>query len=345
MPKPEVRDGWALVRLDDVRGVRAPTCTTTVRTPRRLVTAHDKAAGHEAVGVVEEVGRGVEGLAAGTRVVVYQHYGCGRCEYCRIGEPMFCPHRQTLGNHVDGADAEYLAVPAYICQPLPEGISDEIGTLISCSFGTAVSGVRKLGLNAGDTVVVFGLGPVGCCAVVAAGDGVDVVAVDPVPERRQLAERLGAAATVDSTSSDTQAVVRELTGGHGAEASLDSSGNPRALSEALGVLKPHGRMVVLAATIPWTVDPGKVRRGAHQLIGSWVYGLGEFDAVARLAREEGRRARADRDPALRRGGGRRGIPGRRWRHRGQGRDRLDALSGGSPAGDVACHRRGLLLRA
>ncbi len=282
VPKPEVRDGWALVRL-----TMSAVCGTDLHhyraDPEEVGDRAHKAAGHEAVGVVEEVGRGVEGLAAGTRVVVYQHYGCGRCEYCRIGEPMFCPHRQTLGNHVDGADAEYLAVPAYICQPLPEGISDEIGTLISCSFGTAVSGVRKLGLNAGDTVVVFGLGPVGCCAVVAAGDGVDVVAVDPVPERRQLAERLGAAATVDSTSSDTQAVVRELTGGHGAEASLDSSGNPRALSEALGVLKPHGRMVVLAATIPWTVDPGKVRRGAHQLIGSWVYGLGEFDAVARLA--------------------------------------------------------------
>jgi threonine dehydrogenase-like Zn-dependent dehydrogenase len=282
VPKPEVRDGWALVRL-----TMSAVCGTDLHhyraDPEEVGDRAHKAAGHEAVGVVEEVGRGVEGLAAGTRVVVYQHYGCGRCEYCRIGEPMFCPHRQTLGNHVDGADAEYLAVPAYICQPLPEGISDEIGTLISCSFGTAVSGVRKLGLNAGDTVVVFGLGPVGCCAVVAAGDGVDVVAVDPVPERRQLAERLGAAATVDSTSSDMQAVVRELTGGHGAEASLDSSGNPRALSEALGVLKPHGRMVVLAATIPWTVDPGKVRRGAHQLIGSWVYGLGEFDAVARLA--------------------------------------------------------------
>ena len=282
VPKPEVRDGWALVRL-----TMSAVCGTDLHhyraDPEEVGDRAHKAAGHEAVGVVEEVGRGVEGLAAGTRVVVYQHYGCGRCEYCRIGEPMFCPHRQTLGNHVDGADAEYLAVPAYICQPLPEGISDEIGTLISCSFGTAVSGVRKLGLNAGDTVVVFGLGPVGCCAVVAAGDGVDVVAVDPVPERRQLAERLGAAATVDSTSSDTQAVVRELTGGRGAEASLDSSGNPRALSEALGVLKPHGRMVVLAATIPWTVDPGKVRRGAHQLIGSWVYGLGEFDAVARLA--------------------------------------------------------------
>ena len=285
VPKPEVRDGWALVRL-----TMSAVCGSDLHHYRMdAAEVGDRAhqiAGHEAVGVVEEVGRGVDGLAPGARVVVYQHYGCGRCEYCRIGEPMFCPQRQTLGNHVDGADAEYLAVPAGICLPVPEGVSDEVGALIACSFGTAVSGVRKLGLNAGDTVVVFGLGPVGCCAVVAAGGGADVVAVDPVPERRQLAERLGASLTIDPTSANTRSAVLDFTRGRAAEASIDTSGNPRALSEALDVLKPNGTMVVLAATTPWTVDPGKVRRGAHRLIGSWVYGLGEYDAVARLAEKE-----------------------------------------------------------
>ena len=282
VPKPEVRDGWAQVRL-----TMSAVCGSDLHHYRMdAAEVGDRAnqiAGHEAVGVVEDVGRGVEGLPPGTRVVVYQHYGCGRCDYCRIGEPMFCPQRQTLGNHVDGADAEYLAVPAGICLPLPEDVSDEIGTLIACSFGTAVSGVTKLGLTPGDTVVVFGLGPVGCCAVVAASGGVDVVAVDPLPERRQLAESLGASLVIDPTSSNTKSAVLDLTGGRGAEASIDSSGNPRALAEALDVLRPNGRMVMLAATSPWTVDPGKVRRGAHRLIGSWVYGLGEYGAVARLA--------------------------------------------------------------
>jgi threonine dehydrogenase-like Zn-dependent dehydrogenase len=199
---------------------------------------------------------------------------------------MFCPQRQTLGNHVDGADAEYIAVPASICQPLPDSVSDEIGALIACAFGTAVSGVRKLGLNEGDTLVVFGLGPVGCCAVVAAGGGADVVAVDPVPERRALAESLGASLTIDPTSTGTKSAVLEFTGGRGAEASLDSSGNPRALAEALDVLKPNGKMVVLAATSPWSLDPGQVRRGAHSVIGSWVYGLGEFDAIVHLAEKK-----------------------------------------------------------
>jgi threonine dehydrogenase-like Zn-dependent dehydrogenase len=285
VPKPEVRDGWALVRL-----TMSAVCGSDLHHYRMIAAeVGDRAnqiAGHEAVGIVEDVGRGVEGLVPGMRVVVYQHYGCGRCEYCRIGEPMFCPERQTLGNHVDGADAEYLAVPAGICLPLPESVSDEVGALIACSFGTAVSGVRKLGLNAGDTVVVFGLGPVGCCAVVAASGGADVVAVDPVPERRHLAESLGAALTIDPTSSNTKSAVLDFTRGRGAEASVDSSGNPRALSDALDVLKPNGSMVVLAATTPWTVDPGKVRRGAHRLIGSWVYGLGEYDAAARLAEKK-----------------------------------------------------------
>lgn len=282
LPKPEVRPGWALVKIS-----MSAVCGSDLHHYRMdAAEVGDRAtriAGHEAVGIVEEVGQGVEGLSPGARVVVYQHAGCGRCAYCRIGEPMFCPHRQTLGNHIDGADAEYLLVPADICQPLPETVSDEVGTLISCSFGTAVSGVRKLGLDAGDTVVVFGLGPVGCCAVVAASGGAQVVAVDPSPARRALAESLGASLTIDPTAVSTKAEVLAYTGGRGAEASLDSSGSPRALSEALDVLRPNGSLTVLAATTPWTLDPGKVRRGAHTIRGSWVYGQGEYDAIVRLA--------------------------------------------------------------
>jgi threonine dehydrogenase-like Zn-dependent dehydrogenase len=282
VPKPQVRPGWALVKLS-----MSAVCGSDLH-HYRMAAAEigDRAtriAGHEAVGVVEDVGPDVEGLSPGTRVVVYQHAGCGRCEYCRIGEPMFCPNRQTLGNHIDGANAEYLVVPADICQPLPETVSDEVGTLISCSFGTAVSGVRKLGLDAGDTIVIFGLGPVGCCAVVAASGGAQVIAVDPSPARRKLAESLGASLTIDPTATSTKAEVLAYTRGRGAEASLDSSGNARALSEALDVLKPNGKMTVLAATTPWTVDPGKIRRGAHTIHGSWVYGQGEYDAIVRLA--------------------------------------------------------------
>lgn len=283
LPQPEPRDGWAVVR-----STMSAVCGSDLHIYRQTVEKvgerSNRVAGHEAVGVVEEVGPGVEGLAPGTRVVVYQHYGCGRCGYCRMGEPMFCPDRRTLGNHVDGADAEIVTAPAAICLPLPDGLSDEVGTLMACNFGTAFSGIRKLRLDGGDVVVVFGLGPVGCCAVVvAASDGADVVAVDPVKGRRNLAESLGAAWTIDPTASDTKTAVMEITQGRGAEASVDCSGNPRAQSEALDVLRPKGRMLVLAATAPWTFDPAQLWRKGLTLHGSWVYELGEYEGVARLA--------------------------------------------------------------
>ena len=286
LPRPEPRSGWAVVR-----STMSAVCGSDLHNYRqaaeKLGDRANRVAGHEAVGVVEEVGPGAGYPAPGGRVVVYQHYGCGRCAYCRTGEPMFCPERRTLGNHVDGADAEFVAAPASTCLPLSDALSDEVGALMACNFGTAFSGIRKLGLDGGDVVAVFGLGPVGCCAVVvAASDGAQVVAVDPVKSRRDLAESLGAARTVDPTALDTKAEVAEMTRGRGAEASVDCSGNPRAQSEALDVLRPEGKMLVLAATAPWTFDPSQLWRRGLTVFGSWVYGLGEYEAMARLAEKE-----------------------------------------------------------
>ena len=286
LPKPELRDGWAVVR-----STMSAVCGSDLHIYRQgaaqVEDRSNRVAGHEAVGIVEEVGSGAEDLSPGTRVVVYQHYGCGRCRYCRFGEPMFCPDRRTLGNHVDGADAEIVTAPASICLPLPDSLSDEVGALVACNFGTAFSGIRKLRLDPEDVVVVFGLGPVGCCAVlVAASYGANVVAVDPAESRRDLAEGMGATWTVDPTASDTKATILELTQEWGAEASVDCSGNPRAQSEALDVLRPKGKMLVLAATAPWTLEPAQLWRRGLTLVGSWVYELGEYEGIVRLAEKK-----------------------------------------------------------
>ncbi len=285
LPQPEARAGWAVVR-----STMSAVCGSDLHVYRQgadqVGDRSERVAGHEAVGIVEQVGSGEEALVPGTRVVVYQHYGCGRCGYCRVGEPMFCPDRRTLGNHIDGADAAFVTAPASICLPLPDDVGDEVGALIACNFGTAFSGIGKLGLGPEDVVVVFGLGPVGCCAVVvAAGNGANVVAVDPVEGRRNLAEELGAARIIDPTASDTKAEILEYTRGLGAEVSVDCSGDPGAQSEALDVLRPGGKMLVLAATAPWTLDPSQLWRKGLTLIGSWVYGLGEYEGVVRLARK------------------------------------------------------------
>ncbi|MGI8540880.1 MAG: zinc-dependent alcohol dehydrogenase [Rubrobacteraceae bacterium] len=283
MDRPESRDGWVLVR-STMSAVCGSDLHIYRQTAEQVGHRAQRIAGHEAVGVIEEVGSGVESLKAGDRVVVYQHFGCGRCSYCRIGEPMFCPERQTLGNHVDGADGDLVHIPASSCLPLPDGLSDEVGALVACNFGTAFSGVRKLSVDGGDVLVVFGLGPVGCCAtIVAASDGADVIVVDPVKSRRELAMTLGASHAIDPANSNTGSRVLEITDGRGAECSVDTSGNPAAQAEALDVLRANGRMLVLAATSPWTLDPSQLWRRGLTVFGSWVYGLGEYEKVVHLA--------------------------------------------------------------
>jgi len=283
LPRPRTRPGWVVLR-STVSAVCGSDLHNYRQDSGRLGARAERVAGHEPVGVVEEVGEAVEGLAEGSRVVVYQHFGCGACRYCRSGEPMFCHARQTMGNHIDGADAEYVAAPASICLPLPDTLSDDVGALLACNFGTAFSGIRKLPANSGDVVVVFGLGPVGCSAVIVAeADGATVVAVDPVESRREMAASVGATLTVDPTSQDARAAVDDLTGGLGADACVDCSGAPTAQDEALALLRPGGRMVVLAATAPWTFDPSQLWRRGLTIFGSWVYGLAEYDAAVRLA--------------------------------------------------------------
>ncbi len=128
-PSPEPRSGWAVVRTT-MSAVCGSDLHIYRQSAEQVGDRSNRIAGHEAVGVVEAVGPGVEGLAVGSRVIVYQHHGCGRCAYCRTGEPMFCPKRRTLGNHVDGADAEFVTAPAEICLPLSDGLSADVSARI-----------------------------------------------------------------------------------------------------------------------------------------------------------------------------------------------------------------------
>ena len=259
IPRPEAGIGWAVLRSR-----MSAVCGSDLHIYRQRRSGGGSLEPDRRPrggGVVEEVGPGVEDLAPGTRVVVFRHFGCDRCRYCRTGEPMFCPDRRTLGNHVDGADAKFVTAPASICLPLPDTLSDEVAALLACNLGTAFSGIRKLLLDGGAVVV----------------------AVDPVKSRRDLAESLGAVRTVDPTASDTATTIGEITHGQGAEASIDCSGNPRAQSDALAVLRPKGKMLVLAATAPWTIDPSQLWRKGLTLFGSWVYDLGQYERVVQLA--------------------------------------------------------------
>lgn len=246
--------------------------------------------GHEAVGIVEAVGKHVTKVRPGDRVLVYHHSGCGRCRYCRAGMPMFCRNRSTLGNHAHGCDAEFVALPQESCLPWPAELTTLQGVLTACNLGTAYSGVNKLGLATAETVAVFGLGPVGLSTVaVAAASGARVVGIDPVETRRSLAETIGAVDVLDPVRVNAVEALRELTQGEGPRSVIDCSANPQAQDQGMQAVAPRGRVLLLGANGRMEINPGRdVIRKELAILGSWVFKPAEYDEIVTWLKQSDR---------------------------------------------------------
>ena len=205
--------------------------------------------GHEPCGEVVELGPEARNVRVGDRVMVHHYSGCGRCEHCLSGWAQLCPNGMTLyGSQAHGAMAEYQLVEDHMCVPMPDGLSYAEGAACSCGTGTAYQALRRLGVSGRDTFAVFGQGPVGLSATLfGAASGSYVIAVDPIPERRALALKLGASETIDPNEVDPIEVIRSATHGRGADATLDATGVAevraagRALDARVGAKLPRRR--------------------------------------------------------------------------------------------------------
>lgn len=242
--------------------------------------------GHEPSGVVTAVGEGVTHVAIGDRVAVYHYRGCGHCAECRGGRLMWCDERQGYGGPIHGSDADLLLTDARNCLPLPDDISFTTGALLMCVGGTAFESVRKLGVESGDTLAVFGLGPVGLTALLfARAKGVDVIGIDVSPERLALATTLGAAAVVDAAHEDTVAAVARWTGEDGVTAAFETSGASAARSGAVAVPGRGGRVafVGFGASEP-AINPADLIQRQLTLLGSFVFPLDTYEPMLRFVR-------------------------------------------------------------
>jgi threonine dehydrogenase-like Zn-dependent dehydrogenase len=197
--------------------------------------------GHEPMGIVEEVGSEVEQIKPGDRVVVPFNISCGHCFMC--GQQLFsqCETTQVrehdkgaalfgytkLYGEVPGGQAEYLRVPMAHFGPIkvPEGPPDERFLFLSDVMPTAWQAVAYADVSEGESLAVYGLGPIGqMCVRVARHKGIEpVIGIDIVPERLELARRYGAE-TVDATQSDPVEEIRRQTDGRGADAVIDAVG-------------------------------------------------------------------------------------------------------------------------
>jgi threonine dehydrogenase-like Zn-dependent dehydrogenase len=208
--------------------------------------------GHEFVGVVEDAGDAAGVLAPGQRVVNTSMTSDGTCAHCRAGRPTQCDSRALFGYsgvypRLDGGQADLVRVPrAHRCLwPVPESVSDEDAVFVADILPTGFLAVRRAAVGPGDVAVVLGCGPVGLMTVLCAvGTARRVIAVDTVTARRELAESLGAQAVEPSAVADA---VSATTGGLGADAVIEASGSPAALTSALELVRPQGVVAVVGA--------------------------------------------------------------------------------------------------
>ena len=197
--------------------------------------------GHEGVGIVEERGLSVRNLAPGDRVVICSTIACGTCAYCRSGYYAQCDNANPNGRDAgtaffggpaesgpfDGLQAEKARIPfAHVtCVKLPDEVKDDQAILLSDIFPTAYFGAKLAEVGQGDTVAVFGCGPVGQFAIASAkllGAG-RVLAIDAVPSRLEMARAQGAE-IINFDEEDPIAVIKELTGGIGVDRAIDAVG-------------------------------------------------------------------------------------------------------------------------
>jgi len=215
--------------------------------------------GHEFTGVVREVGPAVDRFKPGDRVVGPAAVWCGRCRACVAGLPSACERGGVFGHGplfggLDGAQAEYVRVPFadVTLQPIPAALADDQVLFAGDVLPTAYSAVAGLnpavrGVQRGDTVVVFGAGPVGLCAVASARlfDPKRVIAVDVEPRRLALAGELGADTCVDASREDVRVVVEGITAGRGADYAVEAVGSQETLAGTVAVTAPGGVISVV----------------------------------------------------------------------------------------------------
>jgi S-(hydroxymethyl)glutathione dehydrogenase/alcohol dehydrogenase len=252
--------------------------------------------GHEAGGVVEAVGPGVTHLKAGDHVIVSLTPACGRCEFCVEEKPFLCSQMfATLGNCTmpDGTTrlslgvtgvhqlggiggfAERAVVPAGCAVRVDADLPLDTICLIGCGVTTGVgAALNTAGVRPGTTVAVLGCGGVGLSVVQGAriAGAKTIVAVDPVPARRELAMTLGATHAVDPRGEESTRAVKKIVPG-GVHYAFEVIGRPDTMAQAFAMVRPSGLAIVVGVTAP--SDSVPIRAGGFQqqkaIVGS-AYG-------------------------------------------------------------------------
>ena len=239
--------------------------------------------GHEGAGIVIGLGPEVEGLQLGQRVGVSAVAGCGRCSHCRKGQYTYC-HKVMVYTNMH---AEQFLAAAHACHPLPEDVPFDVGGLISGDgLGVPYHTNSRFPLPSAETVAVFGSGPIGLGnSLLQSHLGRRVIAVDLLPDRLDLARKLGAGATLNPSDRDVVDEIRSLTDGKGADVCIEAAGRPETARQCFQAVR-HGGAVAFNGEQPaLELSPSDdfIRRDITAF-GSWYCHFNEFDDLLKLWR-------------------------------------------------------------
>jgi threonine dehydrogenase-like Zn-dependent dehydrogenase len=244
--RPHAGPGQAVIRI---------TATTICGTDVHIIRGEYPVApglvlGHEPVGVIDELGAGLEGLySVGQRVIVGAITPCGQCFYCLNGSHSQCGGALggwRFGNTINGAWAEYLLVPDARANlaPIPTGLTDEDVMLCPDIFSTGLAGAESGQIRVGDSVAVFAQGPIGLCATVGArlkGASL-IIGIDTMGDRLEVARRFGANVTLNMKDGDPLPEIKRLTGGRGVDVAIEALGQQATFEAALRAIRPGGTL-------------------------------------------------------------------------------------------------------
>lgn len=238
--------------------------------------------GHEMSGVIAELGEGVDGFKVGDRVVVRPLDYCGACPACDAGFSHVCHNLKFMGIDTPGALQSSWTVKARTLHKLPDNVSMEQGALIE-PLSVACHDVTRSRLAAGEKAVVLGGGPIGqLIAQVAKGIGAEVLISEVSDVRRAFAEQSGVR-TVNPAEEDLNAVVKDWTGGKGADVVFEVTGVAPAVNSMTEIAAVRGRicMVAIHAEAP-PVNLFHFFWKELEMVGARVYEAADFDQAIKM---------------------------------------------------------------
>ncbi len=268
--------------------------------------------GHEAAGIVSSVGKNVKTFKEGDRVCTAPNYSCGSCFYCRRNLINLCNNRGVFGLHAPGFHAEYGKANAASVYLLPDKIDFDVGALIGDTLGTAYHAINRVGIQPGDIVAIWGLGPIGITTAQMANvaGAAKVIAFDVIPERIKMAKEVGIHFCFNSQELVTEALQAkgfsetDLKDGNknakkiadqatlnkikeyapeGADLSIEATGLDFILGQAFSATRKGGKVLVVGIhSKPFALPSLALSYREISVIGTFSHVIDESEAMVNL---------------------------------------------------------------